>query len=53
MKADSSGTVTFTDDAKQIYNYDFFATQGGSEFVFVQTGLNSITSAHQRRRAAP
>jgi len=53
MKADCSGTVTFTDNAKQVYNYDIFATQGGSEFVFVQTDSNSITSAYQRRRAAP
>jgi hypothetical protein len=53
MKPDCSGTVTFTDNAKQIYNYDIFATQGGSEFVFVQTDSNSITSAYQRRRASP
>lgn len=53
MKADCSGTVTFTDNTKQVYNYDIFATQGGSEFVFVQTDSNSITSAYQRRRAAP
>jgi len=53
MKADCSGTVRFMDNAKQVYNYDIFATQGGSEFVFVQTDSNSITSAYQRRRAAP
>jgi hypothetical protein len=53
MKADCSGTVRFTDNTKQVYNYDIFATQGGSEFVFVQTDSNSITSAYQRRRAAP
>jgi len=52
MKANCSGTVTFTDNARQVYNYDIFATQGGSEFVFVQTDSNSITSAYQRRRAA-
>ena len=53
MKADCSGTVTFADNLKQVYNYDVFATQGGGEFVFVQTDPNSITSAYERRRAAP
>jgi hypothetical protein len=53
MKANCSGTVRFTDNTKQVYNYDIFATQGGCEFVFVQTDSNSIASAYQRRRAAP
>lgn len=53
MKADCSGTVTFTDNLKQVYHYDIFATQGGGEFVFVQTDSNSITSAYERRRVAP
>jgi len=53
MKADCSGTVTFTDNLKQVYHYDVFATQGGGEFVFVQTDPNSITSAYERRRVAP
>ena len=53
IKADCSGTVTFADNLKQVYNYDVFATQGGSEFVFVQTDPNSITSAYERRRVAP
>ncbi len=53
MKADCSGTVTFTDNVKQVYHYDVFATPGGSEFVFVQTDSNSITSAYERRRVAP
>jgi len=47
-----SGTITFQDDRKNIYNYDIFATQDGSEFVFVQTDSNSITAAFERRRVA-
>ena len=53
MKADCPGTVTFTDNVKQVYHYDVFATPGGSEFVFVQTDSNSITSSYERRRVAP
>ncbi len=53
MKADCSGTVTFTDNLKQVYHYDIYATQGGDEFVFVQTDSGSITAAYERRRAAP
>lgn len=52
MNSNCSGTVTFQDDQKNVYNYDIFATQNGSEFVFVQTDSNSITAAFERRRDA-
>ena len=52
MNSNCSGTVTFQDDQKNVYNYDIFATQNGSELVFVQTDSNSITAAFERRRAA-
>jgi hypothetical protein len=53
MKADCSGSVTFTDNLKQVSHYDIYATQGGDEFVFVQTDSGSITAAYERRRVAP
>lgn len=53
MKADCSGSVTFTDNLKQVYHYDIYAAQGGDEFVFVQTDSGSITAAYERRRLAP
>ena len=53
IKADCSGSVTFTDNLKQVYRYDIYAAQGGGEFVFVQTDSSSITAAYERRRVAP
>lgn len=50
MEASCSGTVTFEDDRKVVSRYDIYATQGGSEFVFMQTDSSSITAAYQRRR---
>jgi hypothetical protein len=50
MEANCSGTVIFEDDRKVVSRYDIYATQGGSEFVFVQTDSSSITAAYQRRR---
>ena len=47
-----SGTIAFQDDRKNVYNYDIFVTQNGSEFVFVQIDSNSITAAFERRRDA-
>ena len=53
MKADCSGSVTFTDNLKQVSHYDIYAAHGGDEFVFVQTDSGSITAAYERRRVAP
>ena len=50
MGANCSGTVTFEDDRKIVSRYDIYATQGGSEFAFVQTDSSSITAAYERRR---
>ena len=50
MEANCSGTVTFEDDRKIVSRYDIYATQGGSEFAFVQTDSSSITAAYERRR---
>jgi len=51
MNSNCSGTVTFEDNQKNVSRYDIYATQNGSEFVFVQTDSNSITAAYERRRA--
>jgi hypothetical protein len=51
MNSNCSGTVTFEDNQKNVSHFDIYATQNGSEFVFVQTDSSSITAAYERRRA--
>jgi hypothetical protein len=52
MNSNCSGTVAFEDNQKNASHYDIYATQNGSEFVFVQTDSSSITAAYERRRVA-